>query len=166
MDRLNAGKVAMLIDAENVEYEASNFYGAKVDYRKLMKKAGSRELIRALYFTPQDKLTRVWERKLKSWGLEIKPTLKNSDCWLTISAVTLAEKCDVVVLVGGDKDYMPLLWYLQSRGVKTEVWCWESCTSNELKALADEYIPLTQNILIEKTTNIATITPKRRKHYA
>ncbi len=166
MNGFTRQRVCILVDSENIEYEASNVYGAKVDYRKLMKKADSRELIRALYFTPQDKLTRIWERKLKSWGLEIKPTLKNSDCWLTISAVTLAEKCDVVVLVAGDKDYVPLLCYLQSRGVKTEVWCWDSCTSNELKALADEFIPLTQNILIEKTTNIATITPKRRKHYA
>ena len=80
--------------------------------------------------------------------------------------MTLVEKIDVVVLVAGDKDYVPLLCYLQSRGVKTEVWCWDSCTSKELKELADEYIPLTQNILFEKSQNIVTINPNRRKHYA
>jgi uncharacterized LabA/DUF88 family protein len=166
MNRLNAGKVAMLIDAENIELNASKSYGSKIDYKKLLQEVGSRELIRALYFTPQDKLNGDWERKLKSWGLEVKGTLKNCDCWLTISAVTLADKSDVVVLVGGDSDYLPLLWYLQSRGVKTEVWSWPECTSNELKNLADDFIPLTTDILTDKTANIVTITPNRRKRYA
>ncbi len=166
MNNFNKQRVCVLVDAENIEYEASNVYDSKIDYRKLLKVVGSRELIRAIYFTPQGKLTRVWEKKLKSWGLEIKTSPKNADTYLTITAVTLAEKYDVIVLVGGDSDYLVLLWYLQSKGVKTEVWSWDSCTSKELKALAEEYIPLTSDILVDKSQKVTTITPKRRKHYA
>ena len=166
MNSFDKQRVCILIDAENIEYEASNVHNSKIDYRKLQRMVGSRDLIRAIYFTPQSKLTRVWEQKLKSWGLEVKTSPKNADTYLTITAVTLAEKYDVIVLVGGDSDYLVLLWYLQSKGVKTEVWSWNSCTSNELKTLADEYTPLTQDILVDKTKNVVTLTPNRRKHYA
>lgn len=166
MNDFNKQRVCVLIDGENIEYEASNVYNSKIDYRKLLQMAGSRELIRAIYFTPQGKLTKAWEHKLKSWGLEVKTSPKNADTYLTVTAITLVEKYDTIVLVGGDADYLPLLWFLQGRGAKAEVWSFDSCTSNELKALADEYIPLTTDILTDKTKNIVTITPNRRKRYA
>lgn len=166
MKKLINQRVAMLIDAENVELHARNAYNTRIDYEKLIQEISPREVIRALYFKPVAKFTKSWEQVLAGWGYEVKASPKNADCWLTISAVTLAEKCDVVVLVGGDSDYLPLLWYLQSKGVKTEVWSWLDCTSIELKNVADEFIPLTPDILIDKPNNLVTLNPKRRKSYA
>ena len=77
---------------------------------------------------------------------------KNADAWLTIDAVTLSEKLDVVVLVGGDKDYMPLIWYLKNRGCKVEVWSYPETSSEIIRDAADRFVPLDERFtIVEKS---------------
>ena len=67
-----------------------------------------------------------------------------------IDAVTLVEKMDVAIILGGDKDFLPLVWYLRSRGCKVEIWSWPEATSPEVQEAADYYFPLTTEFVIEK----------------
>ena len=127
-----------------------------------MQELSSRNVVLTLYFKPEDKLTKGWAQVLTNWGYEVKVTAKNVDCWLTISAVTLAEKYDEVVLIGGDLDYAPLVCYLQSKGVKTIVWMWDKCTSLVLRDLADEYKVMSTAFLINNPNNVIPLIANRR----
>jgi uncharacterized LabA/DUF88 family protein len=65
-----------------------------------------------------------------------------------IDAVTMAEKIDVAIILGGDKDFLPLFWYLRSRGCRVEIWSWPETTSPEVQEAADFYFPLTEEYII------------------
>lgn len=143
--------VGIFVDAENVEMSGLNVYKGRTDYKKLIQAIGSgRRVIRIIYYKPQHK--EISEDFKKFWydqGGEIKRPLKNADSFLTIDAVTLADKMDVIVIVGGDKDYMPLLWYVKSRGCKTEVWSYPETTSATLQETADFFYPIDESFIIK-----------------
>jgi len=146
--KMPAQRVAVLVDAENVEVGARKEHGGRVDYAKLLDAVNGRDVVRALYFTSQERLSGSFKHAIQAKGFEIKTPPKNVDCWLTVDAITLAEKCDVIVLVGGDADYVPLIWFLKSRGCRTEVWMWSDCTAGKLIEAADEFLPLTKDVLL------------------
>jgi len=151
-------KVGIFVDAENVEMSGFNIYGGRTDYKKLVEAIGGvRQVIRIIYYKPQHK--EISEDFKKFWfdlGGEIKQPVKNADAFLTVDAVTLADKLDVVVLVGGDKDYLPLLWYVKSRGCKTEVWSYPETTSAVLQEAADSYYGMDETYIIKDA-------PRRKK---
>lgn len=65
------------------------------------------------------------------------------DVGITIDAVTLAQKLDVVVLVTGDGDYVPLVEYLRTNtGCRVEVMAFSKSTSARLIEAADEFTDL------------------------
>lgn len=143
-------KVGIFIDAENIELSGYNIYGGRTDYKKILKAVGDREITRIIYYKPQYK--EISEDFKKFWnelGGEIKQPLKNADSLLTMDAVTLADKLDVIVVVGGDKDYLPLLWYLKSRGCKTELWGYPETVSEVMKESADSFFALDESFIIK-----------------
>lgn len=52
------------------------------------------------------------------------------------------DRGDRVVLVSGDRDYVPTIKSLDRRGFKTTVVFWEHATARDLRAAADEYVSL------------------------
>ncbi len=157
--------VGIFVDAENVEMSGLNVYKGRTDYKKLIQTIGSgRRVIRIIYYKPQHK--EISEDFKKFWydqGGEIKRPLKNADSFLTIDAVTLADKMDVIVIVGGDKDYMPLLWYVKSRGCKTEVWSYPETTSATLQETADFFYPIDESFIIKDALRRRAIRPEKDK---
>lgn len=154
MRKLAAQRVAVLIDDDNVSITATNAFGRRVDYAKLLEAIDDREMVRAILYRPEasaaqyqfpPKLQHFLERRL---GVEVKTPPKNVDCWLTVDAIALAGKVDVIALVGGDGDYEPLLHYLKARGCKVEVWSWPVCTARRLREAADRFIPLNSDVLL------------------
>lgn len=136
-------KVGVFIDAENVEVSGYNIFGGQINYTRLLEDMGEREVVRIIYYKPIHRQISVEFRKFwKNLGGEIKQPVKNADAWLTIDAVTLADKLDVVALVGGDKDYLPLIWYLKNRGCKVEVWSYPETSSEMIKNAADLFAPM------------------------
>lgn len=149
MTNLVYQKVGVFIDAENVELSGYNIFGGRTNYALLIEEIGKREITRIIYYKPIHK--NISEEFRKFWvnlGGEIKQPIKNADAWLAIDAVTLADKLDVVVLVGGDKDYMPLLWYLKNRGCKVEVWSYPETCADMMKDAADLFVPLDERYTI------------------
>lgn len=146
---LNFQKVGIFVDAENIEMSGLKHHDGRTDYRKILEKVGDREIIRILYYKPIHKdISPDFDIFWKSLGGEIKRPTKNADSFLIIDAVTLAEKMDVAIILGGDKDYLPLMWYLKSRGCGVEIWSWPETTSPEVREAADFYLPLNKDFLV------------------
>jgi len=156
-------KVGVFIDAENIELAGYNLYGGRFNYAMLIEEVGNREVTRIIYYKPIHK--NISDDFRKFWGTlggEIKQPVKNADAWMTIDAVTLADKLDVAVLVGGDKDYLPLLWYLKNRGCKVEVWSFPETCAEVMKEAADRYVPLDKRlILVDKPSSKSSKKSKR-----
>ena len=142
-------KVGVFVDAENIELSGLKHHGGRTDYRRILEKVGDREIIRILYYKPVYKeISSTFHAFWKGLGGEIKQPSKNADSFLIIDAVTLAEKMDVAIILGGDKDYLPLVWYLKSRGCRVEIWSWPEATSPEVMDAADVYFPLTVDFVV------------------
>jgi uncharacterized LabA/DUF88 family protein len=145
-------KVAIFVDAENIETSGLRHHEGRTDYKKILDQVGDREIIRILYYKPIYKeISDDFEKFWASLGGEIKRPTKNADTFLVIDAVTMAEKIDVAIILGGDKDFLPLMWYLRSRGCRVEIWSWPETTSPEMKEAADYYMPLTEEFVMKST---------------
>ena len=143
-------KVAIFIDAENIELSGLKHHEARTDYKKILEQVGDREVIRILYYKPEYKeISKDFESFWSGLGGEIRRPSKNADTFLVIDAVTLADKIDVAIILGGDKDFLPLVWYLRSRGTRVEIWSWPEATSPEVKQAADYYFPISKEYLVE-----------------
>jgi uncharacterized LabA/DUF88 family protein len=142
-------KVAIFVDAENIEMSSLKHHEGRTDYKKILEMVGDREIIRILYYKPIFKeISPEFESFWSSLGGEIRRPSKNADTFLVVDAVTMAEKIDVAIILGGDKDFAPLIWYLRSRGCRTEIWSWPETTSPEMQAAADFYQPLTEDFVL------------------
>jgi len=65
---------------------------------------------------------------------------------ITVDAVKLAGHLDVIVLVTGDGDYIPLVHYLQNTmGCRVEVIAFQESASGKLIEVADDFINLSEN---------------------
>jgi len=53
-----------------------------------------------------------------------------------------AERGDRLVLVSGDRDYVPTVKSLARRGLPTSVVFWEHATARDLRQAADDFSPL------------------------
>jgi uncharacterized LabA/DUF88 family protein len=154
-------KVAIFVDAENIETSGLRHHEGRTDYKKILERVGDREIIRILYYKPIYKeISADFENFWASLGGEIKRPTKNADTFLVIDAVTMAEKIDVAIILGGDKDFLPLMWYLRSRGCRVEIWSWPETTSPEMQEAADYYQPLTEEFVIGKAKPKATPPPE------
>lgn len=157
MKKIASQRLAVLVDADNIEIEARRVYNRAVNYDALFTAINGREVVRALYFKPRECSSRLRTFLENGLGVEVKLPPKNVDTWLTIDAVTLAEKVDTIALVGGDADYVPLVWYLKSRGCKVEVWSWPGATAETLKTAADEFRPLDTRVLLPCPEPVRTV---------
>ena len=143
-------KVAIFVDAENIEMSGLKYHEGRSDYKKILSKVGDREITRILYYKPIYKeISESFSTFWYSLGGEIRRPSKNADSFLIIDAVTLADKVDVAIILGGDKDFLPLMWYLKSRGCRVEIWSWPESTSPEVKEACDFYFPLTSDYVIK-----------------
>ena len=131
---LEPQRIAILVDSENLEISVSQNYevptrekrshSAYPDWMHIIPKiVGERTLVRNIYYKKEsksisDKFRRLWSEDL---GGEIRQPIKSVDPYIIIDAITLSEKVDVVILLAGDKDYLPLIWYLRSKGCKVEM---------------------------------------------
>lgn len=158
---LNAQRIAIFVDVQNLFYSAKYQFHSKVDFAKLMKfGVQERQLIRALAYivqTPdidQSGFLNILENigfEIKSKDLRLRPdgTAKGDwDMGIAIDSIAMAERIDVVVLVSGDGDFVDLVNMLKSRGIIVEVMSFPNNTSEDLKAAATFYMPLDKNVLI------------------
>ncbi|MDD4901561.1 MAG: NYN domain-containing protein [Patescibacteria group bacterium] len=152
-------RVGVLVDASNMYHSARNLFGAHLNYKEVLDVAvAGRKLIRAIAYvvkTEGEEETPFFEA-LSQLGFEINMKdlqifpggMKKAD-WdvgLSVDAIKLAEKLDVIVLVTGDGDYLPLVEYLQNtKGCLVEVLAFRKSASSKLIEAADDFIDLSEN---------------------
>ncbi len=152
-------RVAVLVDVANMYHSAKNLYSRKVNFKEILKTAtGSRKLIRAKAYVIRTESEEEFPffEALQQQGFEIKMKdlqiftggIKKAD-WdvgITVDAIRLAEKIDVIVLITGDGDYVPLVNYIQSaKGCLVEVLAFKKTASSKLIEEADDFIDLSEN---------------------
>ena len=68
----------------------------------------------------------------------VKPCGKSADVAIAIEAVLLAQKVNTIILFSGDVDFVPLVVYLKSVGVRVEVVYVSGTESKVLLEKADD----------------------------
>jgi uncharacterized LabA/DUF88 family protein len=151
-------RVAVLIDVQNLYYSAKNLYGAKVNFKEVLKEATSgRNLIRAFAYVVKTKTgeERPFFNALNRLGIEIRIRplqeyiggLKKAD-WdvgITVDAIRISPSVDTIILASGDGDFLQLVEYLKNQGKRVEIIAFGKTTSSQLKKVADEFIDLDKN---------------------
>lgn len=172
-----AQRVGILIDAVNLYHSARHLYKHKVNFGELLKEAvGDRQLVRAIAYVISteagdeqqffDALTRVGiETKTKDLQIFIDGTKKGDwDVGIAIDAVRMAEKVDVVVLVSGDGDFVPLVTYLKNK-VQVEGMSFAKSSSTKLIEVLDAFTDLgedTNRFLLGSNTKRRPIKRKAK----
>jgi len=151
-------RVAVLIDVQNMYHSAKHLYNARVNFKEILNTAvAQRKLIRAIAYVVK---TESGEEKpffeaLSRLGIETKIKelqvyfggLKKAD-WdigLAIDAIRLASLVDVIVIVSGDGDFVPLVEYLKNHGQLVEIIAFGKSASSKLKEIADDFTDLDKN---------------------
>lgn len=150
-------RVGVLVDVANLYHSARNLYGKKVNFRKVLAAVvADRKLIRAAAYVIRsdnnDDETAFFEA-LSQQGFEV--IMKDLqvfaggakkgdwDVGISIDAIKLSHKLDVIVLASGDGDYIPLVNYIQSTtGCLVEIAGFRQTTSTKLLEIADDFINL------------------------
>jgi len=160
-------RVGVLVDVSNMYHSAKNLYNAHVNYKEVLKQAvADRKLIRAIAYgvrTEKAEEENPFFEALFREGFEVKLKelqifaggMKKAD-WdvgIAVDAIKLAEKLDVIVLISGDGDYLPLVEYLQNtKGCLVEVLAFKQSASSTLIEEADDFIDMgaSKQFLIKK----------------
>lgn len=160
-------RVSVFVDAGNMYHSAKNLYDANVNFQQILEVAvAGRKLVRAVAYVIKSNASdeQGFFDALSKQGFEIKMKdlqvfpggMKKGD-WdigLAIDAIKMADKLDVVVLVTGDGDFVPLVKYLQeNKGCLVEVIAFGDTTSGKLREAADDVVDLgkaTELFLLKK----------------
>jgi len=150
-------RVGIFIDVQNLYHSAKNLYGGRVNYGELVKKlTNERHLLRALGYvvrsdpeTGEESFFDALEKagiELRMKDIQIFPNgVKKAD-WdvgIAVDAIRMADMFDVIVLVSGDGDFIPLVEYLQiGLGKGVEVAAFGKTSSSKLREVADNFTDL------------------------
>lgn len=152
-------RVGVLVDVSNMYHSAKNLYKKRVDFKEVLKDAvAGRKLIRAIAYAikteTEDEMP--FFEALSQQGFEVKmkdlqifstgAKKADWDVGISVDAIKLSEKLDVIILVTGDGDYLPLVSYLQNtKGCLVEVMAFRQTASSLLVEEADDFINLSDN---------------------
>ena len=156
MSKFPDQRIGVLVDVQNMYYSAKSIHNKKTDFLEILKVAGAkRKLVRAIAYciTTKEGTEEKFIESLRKANYEIKSKelqiFKDGakkgdwDVGIAVDAIKLANNLDVIVIVSGDGDYIPLVKYLQfNQGVQVEVMAFEESCSQALIAEADQFINL------------------------
>ena len=148
-------RVGVFVDVQNLYYSARNIYKARVNFEKIMElSVEGRQLIRSIAYviSSENSEQTPFFDVLHNLGYELRQKELQSfwggnrkgdwDVGLTIDAIKMSEKLDVVDLVTGDGDFVPLVEFLQFKGVMVEIMAFGKATSSKLIEQADSFTDL------------------------
>lgn len=153
-------RVGVFVDVGNMYHSAKNLYNRRVNFQELLKTAtAGRKLIRALAYVVVSKSIEEqgffealskqgFEVKMKDLQIFVDGSKKGDwDVGLAVDAIKSADKLDVVVLVTGDGDFIPLVTYLkENRGCIVELMAFGDTASNKLVEHVDDFVDLGKEI--------------------
>ena len=154
MTIFNEQRVGVLVDIQNMYYSAKVLYKKKVDFKEILKTAVSgRKLIRAIAYGIKtiEGLEKNFFDALQKSGYELRtkdlqifPGGAKKGDWdvgLTVDVIRMMESLDVIILVTGDGDYIPLINYVKWGGGRVvEVAAFRRSASTKIVEAADEFV--------------------------
>jgi len=175
-------RVAVFVDIQNLYYSSRVLFNKKVDYEGVLDGAVSgRKLIRAIGYgiateeAHEDEFFDALEEigyEIKTKDLQIFSGGQKKGDWdvgIAVDAIKIAPKVDVIVLVSGDGDYIPLVEYLKSTsGCRVEGMAFGESTSIRLIESLNDFINLSEDkekytISQKKSNKISRGTDKNIK---
>lgn len=149
-------RIGVFIDVGNMYHSAKNLYNARVNFKEVLKSAiAGRKLIRAIAYVVKSNsveeesffdalLKQGFEVKMKELQIFAGGAKKGDwDVGMAVDAIKSADKLDVVILVTGDGDFIPLVLYLkENKGCLVEVIAFGPTASGKLVEAADDFIDL------------------------
>ena len=152
-----AQRVGVFIDTQNLYHSAKHLYKARVNFAKVLEEAvGGRVLVRAIAYVIStesgeesnffEALTKIGiETKVKDLQVFADGAKKADwDVGIAVDAIKTSSGVDVVVLISGDGDYVPLVEYLNNHGKRVEALAFGKSTSTRLREAVDEFIDLSE----------------------
>jgi uncharacterized LabA/DUF88 family protein len=174
-------RVGIFIDTQNMYHSARDLYNARVNFGKLVEEAvGDRRLVRAIAYVIS---TAGGEEKpffeaLKHAGIETREKdlqifygggkKADWDVGLAVDAIRISPLLDVVIIVSGDGDFIPLVEYLKNHGLQVEVAAFRNTTATKLVEAADAFTDLAEaadNILIQPKNDFVKKPDFVKKEY-
>jgi uncharacterized protein (TIGR00288 family) len=152
-------RVGVLVDVANMYHSAKNLYKKNVNFKEVLKEAvAGRKLIRATAYAikTESRVETGFFEALSQQGFEVKmkdlqifaggAKKADWDVGIAIDAIKLSEKLDVIVIVSGDGDYLPLMNYIQNtKGCLVEVMGFRRTTSSKLIEESDDFVDMSEN---------------------
>ncbi|MBT5337760.1 NYN domain-containing protein [Candidatus Falkowbacteria bacterium] len=152
-------RVGVLVDIQNLYYSGKVLYKKKVNFGAILKESvGDRKLIRAIAYgiKTMEGLEKNFFEALEKVGYEVKtkdlqifPGGAKKGDWdvgIAMDAVKLSQSLDVIILVSGDGDYIPLVEYVQNtNGCRVEVVAFAESASAKLMEVVDSFENLSDN---------------------
>lgn len=156
-------KIAVFVDVQNIYYTVKSRYGCHFNYAAFWQHVtADRQLIKAYAYAidKRDQKQMNFQKILRDIGFEIKlkPFIKRQDGsakgdWdvgITIDILEAAASVDMIALASGDGDFDILLNQVHSKyGVTTLVYGVPDLTANSLINAAQEFIPITELLLLQ-----------------
>ncbi len=152
-------RVGILVDVSNMYHSAKNLYNRRVNFKEILTQAVAlRKLIRATAYViksdNEDEMS--FFEALSQQGFEVKmkdlQTFAGGakkgdwDVGISIDAIKLADKLDVIIIVSGDGDYLPLVSYLQNnKGCLVEIMAFRKTCSSKIIEEADDFTDLSSD---------------------
>jgi uncharacterized LabA/DUF88 family protein len=150
-------RVGIFIDTQNMYHSARDLFSARVNFGRLVEEVvADRRLVRAVAYVIR---TATGEEKpffdaLKHAGIETREKdlqifmgggkKADWDVGLVIDAIRIAPLLDVVIIVSGDGDFVPLVEYLKYHGLQVEVAAFRGTTATKLVEAADSFTDLAE----------------------
>ena len=157
--------VAILIDGNNIERSLQSLTKKNVlaNFDTLVPRLlADRALNRLVYFREGKEISsKLAERLHENFHGSVVPCHKSADIPLTIFATQVAQKVDTIIILSGDSDYVELVRYLKSRGVRVEIAAVEENTASVLIEEADHFTPITKDDSFEFTHPKTNKTSKK-----
>ena len=157
-------KIAIFADVQNIYYTTRDVYGRSFNYRKLWQKIAKQgDIVSAFAYAIhkgddqqikfQDALKHIgFDVKLKPYIQRMDGSAKGDwDVGIAIDVMEAAASGDIdtIILLSGDGDFDLLLKKVsQSYGMTTEVFGVSKLTAGSLIEAADQYHPISQDLLM------------------
>lgn len=154
-------RVGVFVDVQNMFYAAKDRFERRVDYIKLLDLiVGPRQLMSAFAYIvqipeiKQGNFISLLEHNgytIRSKDLRLRGDGSAKGDWdvgIAVDVVSMLGTLDVVILASGDGDFCPLAELIKQQQKRIEVVAFEHNTSMDLQAMADQFFPIGEELLM------------------
>ncbi|MBI2566832.1 MAG: NYN domain-containing protein [Candidatus Schekmanbacteria bacterium] len=158
-------RLGVFVDVQNMFYAARSQFHGRLDYECLLETLQrDRDVAIAVAYTiqtpdvDQSSFTSFLEHcgytvKTKALRTRLDGSAKGDwDMEMALDIISFIGQLDVVTLVSGDGDFVPLVKLLKRHGIEVEIAAFRYNTAVDLRENADHYLPIGEELIIDQTS--------------